>query len=114
MTWTERAACAGHEGDWWTTAGPRQVQQRELNARAVSICRSCPVQQECLDDAIDRGDVGVIRGGVALLVKGPKALEMRSCNCGTEFVPVNTAHIHCGEACSARAKRERDRNRVTS
>lgn len=56
MTWTDRAACAGcvdHEQDAWFP--PRGVSVRSV----VAICAECPVQTECLVDALKtEGNIG--------------------------------------------------------
>lgn len=61
MSWRDRAACAGR------TEPPIDLPRMSLNDRrriARWYCLECPVKRECADDALDRGDVGVIRAGV--------------------------------------------------
>ena len=60
LAWQRRAACAVHDPELWfpvsetSYAGAWQVDD------AKTICRSCPVQQECLDYAIrERIDDGI-------------------------------------------------------
>lgn len=48
IPWRERAACADTDpGDWF----PRE-DDREAVDRLRAICEACPVQTECLDDAL--------------------------------------------------------------
>ena len=70
MTWRALAACHGTDTeDWFPTLGPGRGGRRRAAAafrahvdRLVAICDRCPVQAECLTDALDHDDVGV-RGG---------------------------------------------------
>lgn len=34
-----------------------------LWVRAKRVCQRCPIQQECLDEAIELGDIHGVRGG---------------------------------------------------
>ena len=42
--WRDRAACRGTDTEDWF--------DENLEARCLRICASCPVRQECLDDAM--------------------------------------------------------------
>jgi WhiB family redox-sensing transcriptional regulator len=55
LAWQERAACAGTDSpdDWYGLGG-----------RAGQVCQGCPVQENCLDDAMSRGDPFGIWGGL--------------------------------------------------
>jgi len=54
--WTARALCARHAPDALFVEGAAQREAR-------SLCRGCPVQMECLADALDnRMDFGVWGG----------------------------------------------------
>lgn len=57
VNWFARAACAG-EPDWWFV--PAKY------ADAIEICETCPVRQECLEDALTLqiSDDHGIRGGL--------------------------------------------------
>ncbi|MGI8682041.1 MAG: WhiB family transcriptional regulator [Mycobacteriales bacterium] len=50
--WMRQAVCASTGGadDWFPSQG-------EANRAAKRVCRGCPVQQECLDYALRRGEV---------------------------------------------------------
>lgn len=56
--WMERASCRGHPARWWFSE--RAVER----ARAVEVCRRCPVRTECLAFALGARDrlVGVWGG----------------------------------------------------
>ena len=66
--WTEQAACRGAPVDLWFTTGRGRPMTRE----AVAVCESCPVQSECLVDALDveahlpRSKWHGIRGGLTV------------------------------------------------
>jgi WhiB family transcriptional regulator, redox-sensing transcriptional regulator len=52
--WRTRAACRGHDPEIWF----------ESSAEAAKrICRNCPVQQQCLESALHRGETVGVWGG---------------------------------------------------
>lgn len=55
MTWRSRAKCAGKTDDWF----PQNEAESE---RAKKICRTCPVQKICLQEALEI-DTASIRAG---------------------------------------------------
>lgn len=64
-TWVQDAACAGPAGadpDAWFPIGNRE----EDSATAVKICRTCPVQIDCLTWAVGGGTRTGIHGGINL------------------------------------------------
>ncbi len=73
MTWRKKAACAGWPTAWWF-AGDSDPNR----AKALAICKRCPVKAECRMDAIRNGDSG-IRGGAGGRAQGVCAY------CGGEF-----------------------------
>ncbi|MGV9266715.1 WhiB family transcriptional regulator [Kitasatospora sp. NPDC003701] len=60
-SWATKAACA-------TTAHPDQFHplpdESEETASAKSVCASCPVSRQCLEEALDLNDRWGIRGGL--------------------------------------------------
>ena len=70
--WHEQAACLGSDTEVWF---------RESDTRpAVAICRRCPVQVDCLLDALrtsSRGDTTGIRGGTTPRVRHLLRTEIR-------------------------------------
>lgn len=60
--WRDDAACQGFPTGWW------YPESRQYEGRAKQICAACPVQAECLDDALNHPDFHVaqygIRGGL--------------------------------------------------
>lgn len=66
--WQRDAACLEHpELDWHTTTDPTNV------AACRAVCDRCPVQYECLADALEVGpDVGMRAG-----LTGPERRELR-------------------------------------
>lgn len=60
------AACKGLPGDYWYPEGSgREVEERA--AYAKRICNGCPVREKCLIEALHRGEVDGIYGGVLLI-----------------------------------------------
>jgi WhiB family redox-sensing transcriptional regulator len=58
MTWQAFAACAGKPVDWW-------FPDNNGHARAYEICRSCPVQVDCLEHALTAPEKAGIWGGTS-------------------------------------------------
>ncbi|MFD9249567.1 WhiB family transcriptional regulator [Streptomyces bottropensis] len=58
--WTQRAACADADPDLFF---PEPGGQERIG-EAKQICAACPVRQECLDDAMRRGEADAICGGL--------------------------------------------------
>ena len=48
-TWQDRAACRGHGGLFFGPDGELRADRLVREAKAATLCRSCPVVQECLD-----------------------------------------------------------------
>ena len=67
MTGDQQAACAGHPEPLWDGAvdGETPVDQDRRHARALAICRSCPVRRACAELIDVQQDDGV-RAGVLL------------------------------------------------
>ena len=66
MSWLDDAGCRGKPTWWWfPDRGPRSL-ETEL---ALSICRTCPVRQRCLDAALELEEsgsrVGIVGGLLA-------------------------------------------------
>lgn len=60
QSWHLQAACHGHEPElWWAERDKPKAQ-----AAAVDICRGCPVQQDCLQYAMDNREHEGIWGGL--------------------------------------------------
>lgn len=52
MTWTDQAACVGHDPELWHAEGTTR-QARDAQQQAAVICSTCPVQTACLMYAMD-------------------------------------------------------------
>jgi WhiB family redox-sensing transcriptional regulator len=59
--WRDRASCLGADTEAFFADG----QGSHVPEAVKRICRSCPVRQECIDDALVSRDQWAIRGGVA-------------------------------------------------
>jgi WhiB family redox-sensing transcriptional regulator len=56
-TWTAQAACRGTDTEIFFPVTPDE------EAEALSICATCPVRAQCLDDAIRNREIYGIWGG---------------------------------------------------
>ncbi len=63
MSWRDRADCLGREWPPYDLPAMSVAERRKV---ARWYCLECPVVRECAADALDRGDIGVIRGGLWL------------------------------------------------
>lgn len=94
--WWQLAACVGHDPEWWSDDSGRRAQ-------AVEICISCPVRGRCLADAVDRRDVGVVRGGALLSPArdghGHIVASLICGKCGARPIPVNHPTKRTRRAC---------------
>lgn len=63
--WRELASCRGVDPELFYPVG--DVWEGEGNERraeqALAVCAVCPVQTECLSDAVERGDMFAVLGG---------------------------------------------------
>lgn len=57
--WTDNAACAGQDPELFFSD-----RDLSLNAAAKRVCAICPVQTECLRDALATEEQYGVRGGV--------------------------------------------------
>jgi WhiB family redox-sensing transcriptional regulator len=55
-TWRTDAACRTFPTEWWY---PLDGNYAKNTARARSICKSCPVKDECLEAALRRNEEGI-------------------------------------------------------
>jgi len=69
MSWRIEAACKDSPTELWFSPGdgddPRNDDYSvQTTWVARSICSTCPVQHECLEDALEHGEPHGIRGGL--------------------------------------------------
>lgn len=60
--WRQYAACAGEDTDLFFPLGAGAEFDAQID-EAKSICRRCPVREECLDSSLERPDRHGIFGG---------------------------------------------------
>lgn len=69
--WYHDAACAGHDPSLWDGVPQTRSSYSGLDfTEARKICMSCPVQRECLLDALQTDSMGTMRAG-----KDPRELK---------------------------------------
>lgn len=62
MTWRRDAACRGMNTDDFY---PRQGESQLVVAEVKAVCAGCPVQVDCLDEALARNEQHGIWGGMS-------------------------------------------------
>jgi WhiB family redox-sensing transcriptional regulator len=75
MTWQTHAACKDSHPDLFF---PVRNGGNHQYHKAVAICRTCPVQRECLNFAIDNNEEYGIWGGMNLHERDAVARRRRS------------------------------------
>lgn len=61
--WRHRAACRDEDPELFFPIGESGPALRQAGA-ALAVCARCPVRSECLTDAIEKGDLYGVRGGL--------------------------------------------------
>ena len=54
--WRERAVCKHHDSELWF------AQDHHSQAKAIAVCQTCPVRNECLEFALEHDERGVWGG----------------------------------------------------
>lgn len=60
--WRDRAACRGVDPETFFPLGEKTGEARVQIYEAKKICRRCPVVEECLREALKKGDAFAVRG----------------------------------------------------
>jgi WhiB family redox-sensing transcriptional regulator len=72
--WRHRAACLDSDPELFYAAEGERANARPFRvALAQSVCRTCPVQRECLTDALQHNDAWAVRGGIDLSTMSPRS-----------------------------------------
>jgi WhiB family redox-sensing transcriptional regulator len=66
--WMGRALCRHADADIWFPAPNAPARDAQQVTVAKAICRGCPVKDDCLKDARERGEEFGIWGGVLFYV----------------------------------------------
>ena len=113
--WYQRAACRGKPTDLFFLS--RDSPPAAANA-AIKICRSCEVQAECLQFALDTGEEIGIWGGTTgadrrrlLFRQRLQAITRRCVGCQTAFTTMNRGKQWCSRGCYSRHKQHPARRR---
>lgn len=96
-SWRARAVCGSYPPDWWLTDSP--ACEKTL---ALRICAECPVPVQCLAEAIEFGDHGVIRAGRRL---STRPMTERPCRWCGELFTADARVRHCSQTCRRAANR---------
>ena len=65
LDWHDQASCASVDPDLFFAASETRapLAAERLTRAAISVCRACPVQAECLQQALEDDDRYAILGG---------------------------------------------------
>lgn len=64
MMWHQYAQCSGDDLTTYVLdGGPGKVDAPLRERTAARLCAGCPVMDQCLAEAYEYGDTGVVRGG---------------------------------------------------
>jgi len=79
IDWVDLAACKGpHQTTFYgPMAFERKAERRRREARAKAICATCPVEERCREEALGRGEIHGIWGG--LTEKERRAVNNLTC-----------------------------------
>ncbi len=111
--WRNDAACKGFPTSWWY---PERGHGRDEAAKARQICRTCPVQAECLDHALGRleegiwGNTGIKeRQRIRQTQNTYKRLICQECRIVFTRAALDSRGMrpYCSRACSRRASNRR-------
>lgn len=104
------AKCADHikngGKDYWFPDTPSAARKFDYE-KAVRICHSCPIEQECLKDALKQSPLPPhgVWGGLTPTELHSVGLKMEIfCpECGRRFRRLNARQIFCSQSCSSSA-----------
>ena len=65
--WRDRGVCGGKAALFFGPDGEAPEARDVREARAIAVCRPCPVRQPCLDDALSRQSQIGVAGGVGVV-----------------------------------------------
>jgi WhiB family transcriptional regulator, redox-sensing transcriptional regulator len=97
--WEKRAACRDYDPESWFPVGHGALAEAQYEV-ARGICNTCPVQQRCLTESLERGDEWGMFGGQTPEERRPqrKLKDARNClTCGDVFEPARSKQPNCGK-----------------
>jgi len=93
-----KPACIGHDPEWWFPAGESD-HYADMIAEAKRICRGCPVREQCLAAALDRGERFGIFGGKTEFERAAMQDGLKPCESCNTRIPKNCKRCGpCGKA----------------
>ena len=128
MTWRDASACRDTDpAVFYPTPDPHANARKNRTdpyALARILCDGCPVQADCLQEALDTGDTYGFRGGrtpqdIHVMLYGDLSTIAKECDwCGVRFTlgkyhNMKTRYCSrtCGRAAERAATREKRRDR---
>lgn len=88
-----------------TLPGEDREEKEARLMRAIQLCWACPIRDRCLQDALDRDDRGMIRGGRGIMPKTSGPIQVREVE-DLSFAPYRGDEIY------ARARQARQARRA--
>ena len=73
--WRDRAECLNHDPELFFPIGESRSYQRQIE-RAIEVCKSCPVVEECMTFAVETKQTHGVWGGTS--EKGLDAIRRRA------------------------------------
>lgn len=107
--------CTREDPDWWMAG--TDLAGAALNLRAIQLCNTCPVQEACLRDGLQRRANGQICGGMIIRAgtngKPARAVELPLCEwCQRPFPPLMRSKKCCTPEHAAKASYRRSVERA--
>jgi WhiB family redox-sensing transcriptional regulator len=109
MTWRNLASCQGSPVDFHST-------DESVMLAAKRICRECPVQPSCLEEALVHEEAWGVWAGTSprerqrIIARRERLPHQRRCEvCRAPFTPRNGHHLLCSPDCAAVRTRRRKR-----
>jgi hypothetical protein len=92
--WNERTLCRTRDPREYSLEG----RGRPIQTKAKLACLGCPVKRECAQDALESGDWGVIRGGVAIYGRSKTVQKLLEYVAEHGDLPTQRAQLDVAEA----------------
>ncbi len=83
--WRERAECLNHDPELFFPIGESRSYQLQIE-RAIEVCKSCPVVEECMTFAVETKQTHGVWGGTS--EKGLDAIRRRAAR-NKQKIPAN-------------------------
>jgi len=118
MSWFDRAACRGMDPAIFFLSRRDVLDPQKIDRkveRAKSVCRVCPVREECLAYADECGEKAGIWGGLTGDERRRRKRSLRpptmSCRWCSATFATDGARAYCSQECAVAGRREQNARR---